>query len=344
MSVTFQALARHYYREMKEISFRNDILPLKDKLYRLALRITFDTAEAEDIVQETLIRVWDKRNEWPQLNSIEAYCLTICRHLSLDRSEKKEAQHVALDESLHSRPDTSTPYDSLTAREGLGLLQKLLKELPQTQQDIVQLREIEGKSYKEIAAILNLSEEQVKVYLFRARQRIKQKYTEIQQLLERYWQCETSLEEEAILKTFFNQTHIPSHLMPYKPLFVSEKMWQDVKLGEDFDARIMAHIEKDEPVKARRITWVRRMMPLYKAAASVAIILTLGNAAQSSFRREATVENDYNYENYQDSYNDPEMAYNQISDALQMVSQSLSEASKQDSLLQMQPKETQKEQ
>ena len=47
--------------------FRNDILPLKDKLYRLALRITFDTAEAEDIVQETLIRVWDKRNEWPQL-------------------------------------------------------------------------------------------------------------------------------------------------------------------------------------------------------------------------------------------------------------------------------------
>ena len=115
-----------------------------------------------------------------QLNSIEAYCLTICRHLSLDRSEKKEAQHVALDESLHSRPDTSTPYDSLTAREGLGLLQKLLKELPQTQQDIVQLREIEGKSYKEIAAILNLSEEQVKVYLFRARQRIKQKYTEIQ--------------------------------------------------------------------------------------------------------------------------------------------------------------------
>ena len=91
-------------------------------------------------------------------------------------------------------------------------------------------------------------------------------YKYIEQLLERYWQCETSLEEEAILKTFFNQTHIPSHLMPYKPLFVSEKMWQDVKLGEDFDARIMAHIEKDEPVKARRITWVRRMMPLYKAA------------------------------------------------------------------------------
>ena len=49
---------------MQEISFRNDILPLKDKLFRLALRITSDRAEAEDVVQETLIRVWNKRDEW----------------------------------------------------------------------------------------------------------------------------------------------------------------------------------------------------------------------------------------------------------------------------------------
>ncbi len=166
---------------MKKISFRNDILPLKDKLYRLALRITCDTAEAEDIVQDTLVRVWDKRDEWDLLQSVEAFCLTICKNLSLDRREKKEAQHVMLDENLHNRPDASTPYDRLAAREGLGLLRDLLEELPQVQQDIVQLREIEGKSYKEIAAILNLSEEQVKVYLFRARQRIKRKYTEIQE-------------------------------------------------------------------------------------------------------------------------------------------------------------------
>ena len=61
---------------MQEISFRNDILPLKDKLFRLALRITSDRAEAEDVVQETLIRVWNKRDEWTQFGSVEAYCLT----------------------------------------------------------------------------------------------------------------------------------------------------------------------------------------------------------------------------------------------------------------------------
>lgn len=155
-------------------------MPLKDKLYRMALRITFDTAEAEDIVQDTLIKVWDKREEWPQVASIEAYCMTICRNLSLDRREKKEAQHIALDENLHNRPDVSTPYDKMAASDSIRILGELLKGLPQTQQDIVQLREIEGKSYKEIATVLDLSEEQVKVYLFRARQRIKQRYKEIQ--------------------------------------------------------------------------------------------------------------------------------------------------------------------
>ena len=57
---------------MKEIDFREDLLPLKNKLYRLALRITLDTAEAEDVTQDTLIRVWTKREELGALNSLEA--------------------------------------------------------------------------------------------------------------------------------------------------------------------------------------------------------------------------------------------------------------------------------
>ena len=158
-------------------------------------------------------------------------------------------------------------------------------------------------------------------------------YKYIEQLLERYWQCETTLEEEAILRTFFNQSRIPEHLQPYQKLFACERMWQEAKLGEDFDKKILAQIGQAGPVKARKVTWVRRMMPFYKAAASIAIILTLGNAAQNSFRHAETLESDYNYESYQDSYSDPAMAYDQISDALQMVSQSLSEASKQDSVL-----------
>ncbi len=107
MSVTLVQLTRHYYRAMQEISFRNDILPLKDKLYRLALRITLNSAEAEDVVQDTMIRVWNKRDEWPHFESIEAYCLTIAQeNLAIDRSQKMDSQHMELTSETREMPDT----------------------------------------------------------------------------------------------------------------------------------------------------------------------------------------------------------------------------------------------
>ncbi|MBR6285789.1 MAG: RNA polymerase sigma factor [Bacteroidaceae bacterium] len=166
---------------MKEISFRNDILPHKDKLFRLAFRITLNRAEAEDIVQDTLIKVWEQRESLAEVKSIEAYCMTICRNHALDRSEKKENQNIGLDEQLHDVGDSySTPSESLINRESLELVERMINNLPERQRTIMQLRDIEEKSYKEIAIILGITEEQVKVNLFRARQRIKERFSEIQ--------------------------------------------------------------------------------------------------------------------------------------------------------------------
>ena len=164
---------------MQKIDFRKDILPLKDKLFRLALRITFDRAEAEDIVQETMIRVWNKRDEWDELESVEAYCLTVARNLAIDRSEKKDSQTMELTTEVEQTPDASSPYDRLVNKERLKLVHRLVGELPEKQRLIMQLRDVEGKSYKEIAAALRLTEEQVKVNLFRARQKVKQKFIDI---------------------------------------------------------------------------------------------------------------------------------------------------------------------
>ncbi|OUN82461.1 RNA polymerase sigma factor [Bacteroides sp. An51A] len=164
---------------MHTISFREDILPLKDKLFRLALRITFDRAEAEDIVQDTLIRVWNKRDEWQQMASIEAYCLTIARNLAIDRSQKMESQNLELTPETQEMPDAKMPDQLMEQNEQLSIIHRLINELPEKQRSILQLRDIEGKNYKEIAVILGLTEEQVKVNLFRARQRIRLKYNEI---------------------------------------------------------------------------------------------------------------------------------------------------------------------
>ena len=112
-------------------------------------------------------------------------------------------------------------------------------------------------------------------------------YKYIEQLLERFWNCETSVEEETILKTFFSQEDIPAELLKYKSLFAYavEEPKADV-LGEDFDAKMETLIGENEPVKARVIPFRQRLLPLFKAAAVVAIILTLGNASQMAFYEE----------------------------------------------------------
>ncbi|WP_294627548.1 RNA polymerase sigma factor [uncultured Bacteroides sp.] len=167
---------------MQEISFRNDILPLKDKLYRLALRITLDRAEAEDVVQDTMIRVWNKRDEWSLLESVEAYCLTVAKNLAIDRRQKREAQNVELTPKMEEEePDADSPYEQLVHDERIKLINRLVDELPEKQRLIMQLRDIEGENYKRIAALLNLTEDQVKVNLFRARQKVRQRYLEIEE-------------------------------------------------------------------------------------------------------------------------------------------------------------------
>ena len=166
---------------MKNISLRDDVLPLKDKLYRLALRITLNNAEAEDVVQETLIKVWNRRSQWEEIESIEAFALTVCRNLSLDKIKRMGNDHDSLDDSAHDSPDSSSssnPEEQTMARDQVALVRQLIDRLPEKQRSVIQLRDIEGKSYREIANIMCISEEQVKVNLYRARQTIKKKFSE----------------------------------------------------------------------------------------------------------------------------------------------------------------------
>ena len=165
---------------MKKISFQNDVLPLKNELFRLALRITLNHAEAEDVVQETMIKVWNRRDRWVEIESIEAFCLTICRNIAVDKMRKMENQNQSLGDE-HDAPDRSyfsNPEEQAMQQDRIQLVRRLIDNLPEKQRSVMQLRDFEGKSYKEIAQILAISEEQVKINIFRARQTIKQQFIE----------------------------------------------------------------------------------------------------------------------------------------------------------------------
>ena len=143
-------------------------------------------------------------------------------------------------------------------------------------------------------------------------------YKYIEQLLERYWECQTTLEEEAILRTFFRQEDVPASLLPYRQLFTEEDEMADVHLPEGFSDRMLRMIGEEESLhsesfgeihvcKARRLTFMHRLRPFYRAAGLIAIMLTIGNAAHQSFTGEEAAVT-------------PEMAEVHAADSLQDIS------------------------
>ena len=163
---------------MKTISFQTDILPLKNELFRLALRITQNRFEAEDVVQETMLKVWKGRSDWDKIDNIEAYCLTVCRNLSLDkmRHMDNQVQNIEQESEPADHSYSANPEEQAVQHDRLQLVRRLISQLPEKQRTCMQLRDIEGKSYRDIATIIGISEEQVKVNIFRARQTIRERF------------------------------------------------------------------------------------------------------------------------------------------------------------------------
>ncbi|MBR4650474.1 MAG: RNA polymerase sigma factor [Prevotella sp.] len=156
----------------------NDLLALKNPMYRLALRITLNSQEAEDIVQDVIIKIWKSPPQSPPqgedggVTNLKAYALKAVRNLALDRQRLKVNQTENIDGMDFS--SGSSIEHTLEQQERIDLIRKAMDQLPEKQRSVMQLRDFEGYSYKEIADIMEISEEQVKVNLFRARQSIRQ--------------------------------------------------------------------------------------------------------------------------------------------------------------------------
>jgi RNA polymerase sigma factor (sigma-70 family) len=147
---------------------------VKNKLYRFALRITGDNAEAEDVVQEVFIKAWQRLNDLPNIQNAEAWCMTVTKNLALDRLRSKHRKTEEIGEILQLTDCNSTPYET-------DMVQKIrnwMKDLPEKQQLVMHLRDIEDKTYDEIATILEMPMPQVKVNLHRARTAIRERILE----------------------------------------------------------------------------------------------------------------------------------------------------------------------
>lgn len=109
----------------------------------------------------------------------------------------------------------------------------------------------------------------------------KMDYKYIEQLIERYFAAETSVEEEHILRDFFAQAEVPAHLQQWQPLFAGEAALSAAHLDDDFDERLLA-MTGERHVHAKRITLTRRLRPLFTAAAFIAFAIVIGTAIEQT--------------------------------------------------------------
>lgn len=152
--------------------FKSDVLPIKNKLYRFALRLTGDREEAQDVVQEIFLRLWSKKEKLHEYRSVEAFAMTMTRNLCLDKIKSPSSKKQTLDEK-NEMIDNRTPYQKTELSDTMKMVIKAMDALPEQQRMVIHMRDIEECDFDEIAEITGLSLNNVRVNLSRARKKIR---------------------------------------------------------------------------------------------------------------------------------------------------------------------------
>ncbi|MBE9463780.1 RNA polymerase sigma factor [Dyadobacter subterraneus] len=153
----------------------NLFISSQQKLYRFALSLTKDVTDAEDILQDTLLKLWKARDKWESWDNFEAYAMRTVRNEYLNYVKVQKSRTYGTLEDIPEFAEPSQTETDMTTDHLMMRYNWLTSKLPKMQRDILHLREIEELEYKEIAKVMDISEAQVKVYLFRARQYLKEK-------------------------------------------------------------------------------------------------------------------------------------------------------------------------
>ena len=158
--------------------YKMKVIPLNGKLYRFALSILKNNHDAEDVVQEIFLKLWNMRNELETINNLAAFAYKMTRNLCLDRLKMKHPQYIedqpGLADGLEKEDHLSNPEKKMTIKETVDKVKLVMKKLPELQRTIMQLRDIEELTYEEIAGIMGMEINTVRVNVSRARKSVRE--------------------------------------------------------------------------------------------------------------------------------------------------------------------------
>jgi len=164
---------------MTKQEFKKQVLPTQGKLFRLAVRMLNSRQEAEDTIQDAYLKLWNMRDKLHHYNSIEALAVTVTKNLCIDklRSYRSRNQNDAgLTQVKLSANGRYDPAQRLVMDENMQCIHEVIQQLPDRQRLVIQLRDIEQYSYKEIAKMTGLKVNNIRVALSRARKNVRKEY------------------------------------------------------------------------------------------------------------------------------------------------------------------------
>ncbi|MCP4550666.1 MAG: RNA polymerase sigma factor [Bacteroidetes bacterium] len=160
-------------------NFKSEVLPIRNKLYRLAVRFLNNSAEAEDTVQEVFIRLWSRKEKLAEYRSIEAFAMVITKNLCLDKIKSIRNQTIEI-EKANLQMNDDNPHNQVDMKDTVSKIHQIIANLPEQQKLIIHLRDIENCDFDEIAEITQLNLNTIRVNLSRARKRVRDTLLKIQ--------------------------------------------------------------------------------------------------------------------------------------------------------------------
>jgi len=147
---------------------------MQRKLYAFALRVLQNREESEDVVQEIFVKLWRMRGELGTIRNREAFAMTMTKNLCIDKLKKKRMLSLDEDQMQFEGTSDSNPLKEVQLNDAVALVNQIVNDLPDQQRIIIQLRDIEGYTSEEVAEILDISQNTMRVSLSRARQKIRE--------------------------------------------------------------------------------------------------------------------------------------------------------------------------
>jgi RNA polymerase sigma-70 factor (ECF subfamily) len=166
--------------EMELEGFKITVLPLREKLLNISLKLLDEKADAEDVVQEVFLRLWYIRDKLDEYKSVEALAVTVTKNLVLDMLKTRKPVVEASGLWMHDSGEKS-PAEWLEQQDAVACIRRLIKQLPSLQQAIIQMKDVEGYELQEIAEITGSRVDAVRTNLSRARKKIREQFMALNQ-------------------------------------------------------------------------------------------------------------------------------------------------------------------